>query len=120
MTDDAKQEREAVLLPCPFCGKQCAQLVIDQGDKWSHYEPSCLEVRTGYNISEDAPWRDEAIAAWNTRQPQTDALKKAREALEGMVRYSGMRESWQDDNPQYVTAALDAIGVINAALEQSK
>jgi hypothetical protein len=53
-------------------------------------------------------------------QPQTDALKMAREALEGMVRYSGMRESWQDDNPQYVTAAHHAIDVIDAALKESK
>jgi hypothetical protein len=52
---------------------------------------------------------------------QTDALKMAREALEGMARYSGMRESWQDDNPQYVTALYEAIDVIDAALkEQSK
>jgi hypothetical protein len=70
MTDDAKK---VALLPCPFCGGQCAQLVIDQGYKWAHYEPSCLEVRTSYNVSEDAPWHTEAIAAWNTRQPQTDA-----------------------------------------------
>lgn len=57
-----------------------------------------------------------------SRQPtQSDALQIAREALEGMVRYSGMRESWQDDNPQYVEAARDAIDVIDAALqEQSK
>jgi hypothetical protein len=51
------------------------------------------------------------------RRPQTDALKRARDALEGMARYSGMRESWQDDNPQYVTAVYEAIDVINAALE---
>ena len=55
------------LEPCPFCGERCANLVIDQGDKWAHYEPSCLEVRTGYDLSNDAPWRAEAIAAWNRR-----------------------------------------------------
>ena len=49
---------------------------------------------------------------------QSDALKAAREALGGMVRYSGMRESWQDDNPQYVEAARDAIGIIDAALQE--
>ena len=55
------------------------------------------------------------------QERQTDALKIARAALEGMARYSGMRESWQDDNPQYVTAVHDAIDVIDAALkEQSK
>lgn len=66
MTND---KDSAVLEPCGHCGEQCATLVIDQGDKWAHYEPSCLEVRTGYDLSDDAPWRDEAIAAWNTRQP---------------------------------------------------
>jgi hypothetical protein len=50
-------------------------------------------------------------------EQQSDALKIARAALEGMVRYSGMRETWQDDNPEYVTAARDAIGVNDAALD---
>ena len=60
-----------------------------------------------------------ALAAM--RQPtQSDALKVARDALEGMVKYSGMRESWQDNNPQYVEAADEAIDVIDAALGQSK
>lgn len=108
-----------VLKPCGHCGEQCADLIIDQGDKWAHYSASCLEVRTGYNLSDDAPWRAEAIAAYNTRQPtQIDALKVARKALEGMVKYSGMRESWQDDNPQYVEAADEAIDVIDAVLKE--
>jgi hypothetical protein len=49
---------------------------------------------------------------------QTDALRMAREALEGMVEYTGKRERW-DDNPQYVTAVRDAIDVINAALKET-
>lgn len=57
------------LLPCPFCGEHCATLEINQGDKWAHYEPSCLEVRTGYIVkNENAPWRKDAIKAWNTRK----------------------------------------------------
>ena len=73
---------QPVLKPCPHCGKQCADLIIDQGDKWAHYSASCLEVRTGYNISDDAPWRVEAIAAYNTRQPtQSDALREENERL---------------------------------------
>ena len=60
----------------------------------------------------------EAQAAENERL--RDALKRARDALEGMARYSGMRESWQDDNPQYVTALYEAIDVIEAALKESK
>jgi hypothetical protein len=55
------------LLPCPFCGDDCAIIVIDQGDKWGRYEPSCLEVRTGYDTSPDAKWRIEAARLWNTR-----------------------------------------------------
>jgi len=96
MTND---KDSAVLLPCPFCGGQCAQLVIDQGDKWAHYEPSCLEVRTSYNVSDNAPWRAEAIAAWNTRQPQTDALKVAAlvEASEGLKQDLLNRAEWDDD-----------------------
>ena len=57
------------LEPCPHCGEHCMSLVVDQGDKWAHYEPSCTEVRTGYDLSPEAPWRAEAVAAWNTRTP---------------------------------------------------
>jgi hypothetical protein len=49
---------------------------------------------------------------------QSDALKVAREALEGMIKYAGMRESWQEDNPQYVEAVYDAIDVIDAAMQE--
>ena len=63
--------------------------------------------------------RDVATVLAAFRQPQIDALKIAREALEGMVEYTGKRESWQDNNPQYVTAVRDAIDVINAALKET-
>lgn len=67
-----------VLKPCGHCGEQCADLIIDQGDKWAHYSASCLEVRTGYDLSNDAPWRVEAIAAYNKRQPTpSDDLREA-------------------------------------------
>lgn len=61
------------LKPCPFCGEQCA--VLDEDIKWAGYQPSCLEVRTGYDSSPDAEWRTEAIAAWNRRagEEQRDA-----------------------------------------------
>lgn len=68
-TDGSRSGGQPVLKPCPFCGEQCATLIVNQGDKWAHYEPTCLEVRTGYNLSDDAPWRAEAIAAYNTRRP---------------------------------------------------
>ena len=85
-TDGSRSGGQPVLLPCPFCGRQCATLLIDQGTKWAHYEPSCLEVRTGYNLSNDAPWRDEAIAVYNTRQPtQSDALREENERLRALL-----------------------------------
>lgn len=75
-TDGSRSGGQPVLLPCGHCGEQCADLIIDQGDKWAHYSASCLEVRTGYNLSDDAPWRAEAIAAYNKRQPtQSDAVR---------------------------------------------
>ena len=67
-TDGSRSGGQPLLKPCPHCGKQCADLIIDQGDKWAQYSASCLGVRTGYNLSDDAPWRAEAIAAYNTRQ----------------------------------------------------
>ena len=62
------------LEPCPFCGEQCAEIQVTQGMKWGSYVPGCLEVRTSYNMDDNAPWRDEAIAAWNTRAPLTAKL----------------------------------------------
>ena len=112
-----------VLKPCGHCGEQCADLIIDQGDKWAHYSASCLEVRTGYNLSSDAPWRAEAIAAYNKRQPtQSDAEiiaenKRLREAL-AHIAFSGA------DGPYgHFGEALNEYqmrSVAKAALEQSK
>lgn len=56
------------LLPCPFCGLDCSSFVVDQGGKWGRLEPTCLEVRTKYDETENAPWKKEAIKNWNTRK----------------------------------------------------
>jgi Lar family restriction alleviation protein len=69
MSDDLK--------PCPFCteGKSVSTYFDhEQGDKWGYAacdacESRGPEVRTGYDPADDAPWRAEAIAAWNTRTP---------------------------------------------------
>jgi len=117
MADD---KDSAVLLPCPFCGEQCATLLINQGDKWAHYEPSCLEVRTGYDLSDDAPWRAEAIAAWNTRQPtQSDALREENERLRAALRRCDeIVKHWNFRQNEKVE---DVRGIARAALqEQSK
>lgn len=103
---------QSELKQCPFCSEQCATLVIDQGDKWAHYEPSCLEVRTGYDLSDDAAWRAEAITAWNTRASDaeitrlTEALRAAEEQT-GLLR-AGLeriahRDPWTDpDSPERI------------------
>lgn len=117
MTDDKKK---VVLLPCPHCGGRaalstykkligtaCKHLVIRQ-----HVVCKVCGAQTRVFKA-----LDRAPRAWNKRQTtQSNALKVAREALEGMVKYAGMRESWQDDNPQYVEAVYDAIDVIDAAM----
>jgi Lar family restriction alleviation protein len=69
MTDDLK--------PCPFCtdGKSVSTYFDhEQGDKWGYAACDACgsrgpEVRTNYDRANDAPWRAEAIAAWNTRTP---------------------------------------------------
>lgn len=65
-------DKPATPLPCPFCGEQCA--VLNEDIKWAGYQPSCLEVRTGYDSSPDAEWRAEALAAWNRRAPDLTAI----------------------------------------------
>lgn len=73
-------DNQRELLPCPFCGKACQSFQTDSSGKWGRIEPSCLEVRTGYNIFEDAPWKKEAAAAWNTRS--APAMEAPRDAVE--------------------------------------
>lgn len=69
----------AELKPCPFCGETCAATQIDgnQGDKWGGVVCGCgaqgPEVRTGYDDSADAEWRQSAIEQWNTR-PSAQAV----------------------------------------------
>jgi len=62
------------LLPCPFCGETNVGTETDSGcaDKWGWAQcaecgAQAPEVRTGYDKKPDAPWRAEAIAAWNRR-----------------------------------------------------
>ena len=62
------------LKPCPFCGEtpditNPATFIDHQGTKWGSVQCCALgpEVRTGYDVSKNAPWHEDAIAAWNTR-----------------------------------------------------
>lgn len=85
-------DKPATPLPCPFCGEQCA--VLNEDIKWAGYQPSCLEVRTGYDSSSDAEWRAEAIAAWNRRVPHLTAINaELVEALEALC-------SWETELTQ--------------------
>lgn len=92
---------------------------------WS--DEICAFVDAAFEtVSRNPSDHEEAVAyrraiAAALRQPiRNDALKVARSALQGMVLYSEMNECWQDNNPQYVEAADEAIDVIDAALEKSK
>ena len=60
--------------PCPFCGSVLITTEMDQlqGTKWGYAIcGECLscgpEVRTGYDKSDNAPWRKYAIEEWNQR-----------------------------------------------------
>jgi Lar family restriction alleviation protein len=77
MTDDVKQEREAVLLPCPFCGS--TNIDAEGWASTNSSGPACDDcgASAGSTLA-DTP--EANIAAWNKRQPQTDALKVARDA----------------------------------------
>ncbi len=65
------------LKPCPFCpeGKTVSTYFDhEQGDKWGYASCDACEaqgpkVRTNYDRDDNAPWRAEAIAAWNRRNP---------------------------------------------------
>ena len=86
------------LKPCPFCGEQCAGMNIDQGDKWAHYEPSCLETRTGYDLSPEAPWRSEAVRLWNTRHtPDREAVAKLLWGLDEDLSPEDAKWNWDNE-----------------------
>jgi hypothetical protein len=100
MTDDAKKEREAVLLPCPLCNAPADIIFNKVGGAFSSgmetpqpsAECTSCKLRTPIFRCDDwpsgrksgTPTQKEAVAAvtalWNNRQPQTDALKVARDA----------------------------------------
>ena len=74
------------MLPCPFCDSYYITTELDeaQGDKWGYTMCACgahgTEVRTGYDRSLDATWRDKAIKAWNTRTHLAEIEAMARDA----------------------------------------
>jgi hypothetical protein len=98
---------QSELKPCPFCSEQCATLAINQGDKWAHYEPSCLEVRTGYDLSDDAAWRAEAIAAWNTRASDAEITRLTEALRAAEEREKALREAL-DCLPKHLTRTRGA------------
>jgi hypothetical protein len=95
MTDDAKKEREAVLLPCPLCNAPADIIFNKVGGAFSSgmetpqpsAECTSCKLRTPIFRCDDwpsgrksgTPTQKEAVAAvtalWNNRQPQTDALR---------------------------------------------
>ena len=68
-------DKAEALAPCPFCteGKTVSTYFDhEQGDKWGYASCDACgargpEVRTNYDRADNAPWRAEAIAAWNRR-----------------------------------------------------
>ena len=59
-------------MECPFCGEVGTDFGNNQGTKWGYTEcQSCgakgPEVRTNYDISEDALWHKSALKLWDTR-----------------------------------------------------
>jgi hypothetical protein len=89
---------------CPFCGvvDVTTELDREQGTKWGFAVcGGCAargpEVRTEYAKENDAPWRADALAAWNTRAPiPTDTLRKALEAAVSLQMVLGCLEQAND------------------------
>jgi len=128
VTDDAKQEREGVLLPCPFCGGEASangvtRYVKGGADaKWNDgsevreaFFVSCVKCGGNRrNVVGGQQTKELAIAAWNTRQPQTDALELEIKRLREIVyRYVDPFDVVPEDE-DFVQAAQ------RAALKKSK
>ena len=73
-------DKAEAVAPCPFCaeGKSVSTYFDhEQGDKWGYASCDACgargpEVRTSYDRDDNAPWRAEAIAAWNRRAAPPD------------------------------------------------
>ena len=57
---------------CPFCGDKALDFEIHDGIKWGSVVCGCgargPDVRTEYDLSEDAAWHEKAIDLWNNRR----------------------------------------------------
>jgi len=106
---------------CPFCGEsKNFGFEVDQGDKWGRVVcKSCAaegpEVRTSYDMSDNAPWRNSAIAAWNRRElmvsPDKEIVdaKYVKFALDRDVKYMQELRDKLVDNPdgaRYMSIAI--------------
>ena len=83
------------VLACPFCGESVdlnhpGTWGLDESGKWGTILCGCTEVRTGYDESPDAEWRDRAVAAWNTRANGPELLAVLGEARK-YVQYAASR-----------------------------
>jgi hypothetical protein len=73
------------LSPCPFCAGEAA---IGTGRNYYFVLcPDCLASTNVILAESIMPTEDEAIAAWNTRQPtQSDALREENERLRAALK----------------------------------
>lgn len=118
-TDGSRSGGQPVLLPCPFCGgrAEIAEIETEDLPLWlgECQEPPCEAV------APVRPTRDEAIAAWNTRQPtQSDVLHKTvRDKLVEFYSTGATAARMNKETPLYVFDA--GADIILAAMQgQSK
>lgn len=116
-----------LILPCPFCGKtpdatDARSFNLESGGKWGAVQCCIIgpEVRTRYEPLES--WRDEAIAAWNTRAPKQvsaglDAAHSAtiRSALSIAIRHA---EIEREDGSKHAAELVIQFEAAKAALAQ--
>jgi hypothetical protein len=124
MTDDAKQKREAVLPPCPFCGAHphhgLSKVMYDglHGDPYQRFQVWCPNG----HAKVDKVNREQAFTAWKACQPQTDALAiltAIREPSEAM-KEKGFAAYYDTQIPQHPIIAAFTAMIDEAFKEQSK
>lgn len=111
------------LLPCPFCGKHDVSTYFDheQNSKWGFAGcDGCAargsEVRTGYDRNYNAPWRAEAIAAWNRR-----ALPAAQpDPREAALRDIARQKKTDEMDTEYDVEYADFEGGYNAIIDVAR
>jgi hypothetical protein len=118
--DRSRSGGQPVLLPCEYCATDPVHFENAYGTGYIIHCPEDENCMVSPYV--EMGTKEQSIAAWNARQPtQTDALKIAREALEGLIDHCVEQERVITEEMHHMDYCGESapICAARAALEQS-